>query len=60
MATAMDSRKNFKGAGAGFFGVGAAFLVLAITGQLAFLGVGMAFFTLGVVFLAKSRKDDGA
>ena len=39
-----------------FLGVGIAFLVIALTGQLAFLGVGMAFIALGVVFLAKSRK----
>jgi len=52
----MEPRKNFKGAGAAFVGVGIAFLVIAFTGQLAFVGVGMAFFALGVVFLAKSRK----
>ena len=38
-----------------FYG-GSAFLVIAVTGQMAFLGVGMAFFALGIVFLAKSRK----
>ncbi len=52
----MEPGKNFKGAGAAFFGVGIAFLVIAFTGQMAFMGVGMAFFALGIVFLAKSRK----
>ena len=52
----METGKNFKGAGAAFFSVGLAFMVIAFTGQLAFVGVGMAFFALGVVFLAKSRK----
>jgi hypothetical protein len=52
----MDSPKNLKGAGAGFLGVGIAFLVIAMTGQSAFIGVGMAFLSLGVVFLARSRQ----
>lgn len=52
----MHPRKNLKGAGAGFLGVGIAFLVLALTGQMAFMGVGAAFLVLGVVFLAKSRQ----
>ena len=47
---------NLKGAVAAFLGVGVAFLVIAMTGQVAFMGVGMAFLTLGIVFLAKSRK----
>ena len=51
-----SGKQNFKGAGAAFFGVGIAFMVIAFTGQMAFLGVGMAFFTLGIVFIAKSRK----
>lgn len=52
----MESPKNLKGAGAGFLGVGVAFLAIAMTGQIAFIGVGMAFLALGIVFLAKSRK----
>lgn len=52
----METPKNLKGAGAAFLGVGVAFLVIAMTGQVAFIGVGMAFLTLGIVFLAKSRK----
>lgn len=52
----MEPRKNLKGAGAGFIGVGVAFLVIASSGQAAFLGVGMAFIALGIVFLAKSRQ----
>ena len=52
-----DKRKNLRGAGASFFGVGIAFLAIAISGQTAFMGVGMAFLALGIVFLAKSRKD---
>jgi|JI10StandDraft_1071094.scaffolds.fasta_scaffold18053_9 hypothetical protein len=52
----MKPGKNFKGAGAAFFGVGIAFMVVAYTGQLAFLGVGMAFFALSIVFLGKSRQ----
>ena len=52
----MEPRKNLKGAGAGFLGVGVAFLAIAVTGQSAFLGVGMAFLALGIVFLAKSRQ----
>lgn len=53
----MEPRKNLKGAGAGFIGVGVAFLVIAVTGQMAFMGVGTAFLALGVVFLAKARQD---
>lgn len=53
----MEQRKNLKGAGAGFIGVGVAFLVIAVTGQMAFMGVGTAFLALGVVFLAKARQD---
>ena len=52
----MASPKNQKGAGAGFIGVGVAFLAIAINGQTAFIGVGMAFIALGIVFLAKSRQ----
>ena len=52
----MESRKNFKGVGAGFLGLGLAFQVIAMNGQPAFLGVGMAFIALGIVFLAKSRQ----
>lgn len=51
--------KNPKGAGAGFIGVGVAFLVIASSGQAAFLGVGMAFIALGFVSLAKSRQGSG-
>ena len=53
----METPKNLKGAGAGFLGVGMAFLIIAMNGQPAFIGVGMAFLTLGIVFLAKSRKN---
>ena len=53
----MESRKNPKAAGAAFFGVGIAFLVVALsTDQPAFLGVAMAFVTLGLVFLGKARQ----
>ncbi len=52
----MEPRKNLKGAGAGFIGVGVAFLAIAISGQMAFMGVGTAFIALGIVFLAKSRQ----
>ena len=52
----MEPRKNQKGAGASFIGVGVAFLAIAINGQTAFIGVGMAFIALGIVFLAKSRR----
>ena len=52
----MESPKNLKGAGASFLGVGVAFLVIALTGQMAFMGVGAAFLALGIAFLAKSRK----
>ena len=52
----MTEKKNLKGAGAGFIGVGVAFLAMAISGQAAFMGVGMAFLVLGIVFLAKSRQ----
>ena len=51
-----DKQKNLKGAGASFFGIGIAFLAIAVSGQTAFMGVGMAFIGLGIVFLAKSRK----
>ena len=52
----MEPKKNLKGAGTAFLGVGVAFMAIAMTGQFAFLGVGTAFFVLGIVFLAKSRK----
>ena len=52
-------RKNLKGGGAGFLGVGVAFMAIAISGQAAFMGVGTAFLVLGIVFLAKSRQDGG-
>ena len=54
----MQPRKNVKGAGAGFFGAGIAFLVVALgTDQTALIGVAMAFLVLGVVFLGKARRD---
>lgn len=53
----MEPRKNLKGAGAGFLGVGVAFLAIGLTGQTAFIGVAMAFVVLGVVFLGKARQD---
>ena len=40
--------------GAGFIGVGLAFLALAL-GRIAFLGVGIAFLSLGIVFVARAR-----
>jgi len=52
----MEPRKNLKGAGAGFIGVGVAFLAIASGGQTAFIGVGLAFIGVGIVFLAKSRQ----
>lgn len=54
----MESRKNLKGAGAGFLGVGIAFLAITLsTDRTAFMGVAMAFIALGLVFLGASRKD---
>jgi hypothetical protein len=53
----MEPRKNLKGAGAAFLGVGAAFFAISATGQPAFMGVGAAFLVLGIVFLARARKD---
>lgn len=53
----MEPRKNLKGAGAGFLGVGVAFLVIGLTGQTTFIGVAMTFVVLGVVFLGKARQD---
>lgn len=53
----MEPRKNLKGAGAGFLGVGVAFLVIGLSGQTAFLGVAMAFVVLGMVFMGKARQD---
>ena len=53
----MEPRKDMKGAGAGFVGVGVAFLAIGLTGQTAFIGVAMAFVAIGVVFLGKARQD---
>ena len=54
----MENHESARGAGAGFFGVGVAFLAIAMaTDQPAFIGVALAFITLGVVFLVKTRKD---
>lgn len=54
----MENHENARGAGAGFFGVGVAFLAIAMgADQPAFIGVALAFITLGIVFLAKTRKD---
>lgn len=55
----MEPGKKFKGAGAGYFGVGVAFLAIALSGQTSFMGVGMAFIGMGIVFMVKSRKNDG-
>ncbi len=52
----MEPRNNVKGAGAGFIGVGVAFLAIGISGQIALIGVGMAFFAIGIAFLVKSRQ----
>lgn len=52
----MQPRKNLKGAGAGFIGVGVAFLAIAAGGQVAFMGVGMAFIALGLLFFARSKR----
>lgn len=53
----MEPRKDMKGAGAGFVGVGVAFLAIGLTGQTAFTGVAMAFVAICVVFLGKARQD---
>ena len=53
----MEPRKNMKGAGAAFLGVGVAFLAIGLTGQTTFIGVAMAFVAIGVVFLGKARQD---
>ncbi len=52
----MEPRKIPKGAGAGFVGVGVAFLIIASGGRTALIGVGLAFIGIGIVFLAKSRR----
>ena len=52
----MDNPGKSKQLGVVWLCVGAAFLGVSATGQIAFLGVGMAFIGLGVVFLAKSRQ----
>ncbi len=51
----MQPRKNLKGVGAGFLGMGVAFQVIALNGQLAFLGVAMTFVAIGTALLAKSK-----
>lgn len=48
-------RNRLKGAAISYLGVGAAFLAIAASGQLAFLGVGLALIGLGIVFLARSH-----
>lgn len=52
----MKPRKNLKGTGAGFIGIGVAFLAIASSGQTAFMGVGITFMVLGIVFLARALK----
>lgn len=53
----MESRKNAEGAGAGFLGVGAAFVAIAPgAGPTAFIGVAAALSTPGVVFLSQARR----
>lgn len=49
------------GTGAGFIGIGTAFLALGISGQSAFTGVGLIFFGLGIGGLARaSERSRGA
>ncbi|MBN8791831.1 MAG: hypothetical protein J0I01_06340 [Stenotrophomonas nitritireducens] len=57
---AMNS-KVCAGTGAGFIGIGTAFLALGISGQSAFTGVGLIFFGLGIGGLARaSKRSTGA
>lgn len=53
----MDRMRNGWGTGAGFLGVGTAFVTLAMAGdQPAFLGVGMAFLGLAFGVLPRCRR----
>lgn len=54
------NRKVSAGTGAGFIGVGVAFLALGASGQAAFTGSGIIFLALGIGALVRSRSRDGS
>jgi hypothetical protein len=47
------NRKLSAGSGAGFVGVGVAFLAIGLSGKGAFTAIGLAFFVLGLGALAR-------
>ncbi len=53
----MQQPRSHRGAGAGFIGVGIAFIAIGANGQKAFLGVGLAFLAMGLASLARARRS---
>lgn len=49
-------KKLCTGTGAGFIGIGTAFLALGISGQSAFTGIGLIFMGLGIGGLARAAQ----
>lgn len=53
----MEPARHWRGAGAGFLGVGIAFLAIASAGDKpAFMGVGLVFLALGIGGLFRGRS----
>ena len=48
-------RKLSAGSGAGFIGVGVAFLAIGLSGKSAFTAIGLVFLILGIAALARRK-----
>ena len=52
----MNDVKRRTGVGGAFLAIGAALLVIGLSGQRAFVPIGMVFVIIGIAMLARARK----